>query len=73
MKLRRLREKDFAGIAQTDLDLGPGLNILYGPNDLGKSQDLTDPSVVRPSSAARAWSTSAVRSPTSILTLVLTP
>ena len=37
MKLCRLRVTDFAGIAQADIELGPGLNVLYGPNDLGKS------------------------------------
>jgi DNA repair exonuclease SbcCD ATPase subunit len=37
MRLCRLRVTDFAGIAQADIELGPGLNVLYGPNDLGKS------------------------------------
>jgi DNA repair exonuclease SbcCD ATPase subunit len=37
MKLRRLRVNDFAGIVHADVEFGPGLNVLYGPNDLGKS------------------------------------
>jgi hypothetical protein len=37
MKLRRLRVTDFAGIVRADVEFGPGLNVLYGPNDLGKS------------------------------------
>jgi hypothetical protein len=37
MKIHRLRVESFAGIAEADLAFGPGLNILYGPNDLGKS------------------------------------
>jgi predicted ATP-dependent endonuclease of OLD family len=37
MKIRRLRATDFAAIREADVELGPGLNILYGPNDLGKS------------------------------------
>jgi hypothetical protein len=37
MKIHRLRVYDFAAIREADVELGPGLNILYGPNDLGKS------------------------------------
>ncbi len=37
MKIRRLRVTDFAAIRAADAELGPGLNVLYGPNDLGKS------------------------------------
>ena len=37
MRIRRIQVKDFAGIREADLELGPGLNVLYGPNDLGKS------------------------------------
>ena len=37
MKIRRLRVTDFAAIREADIELGPGLNVLYGPNDLGKS------------------------------------
>ena len=37
MKILRLRVTDFAAIREADIDLGPGLNVLYGPNDLGKS------------------------------------
>lgn len=28
---------DFAAIREADIEFGPGLNVLYGPNDLGKS------------------------------------
>ena len=37
MKILRISVKDFAGIREVDVELGPGLNVLYGPNDLGKS------------------------------------
>ena len=37
MKILRLRVTDFAAIREADIDLGRGLNVLYGPNDLGKS------------------------------------
>ena len=37
MKLHRLRVVDFAAIREADIEFGPGLNVLYGPNDLGKS------------------------------------
>ena len=37
MKIRRLRVTDFAAIREADIEFGPGLNVLYGPNDLGKS------------------------------------
>src|SRR5215203_584316 len=37
MRLHRLRVNGFAGIANVDVAFGPGLNVLYGPNDLGKS------------------------------------
>ena len=37
MKIRRLVVKDFAAIRESDIEFGPGLNVLYGPNDLGKS------------------------------------
>ena len=37
MKIRRLRVNDFAAIREADIEFGPGLNVLYGPNDLGKS------------------------------------
>ncbi len=37
MRLLRLRLEHFACIRSLRLDLGPGLNVLYGPNDLGKS------------------------------------
>lgn len=37
MRLHRLRVVDFAAIREADIEFGPGLNVLYGPNDLGKS------------------------------------
>jgi len=37
MKLHRLRVQNFAAIREVEIAFGPGLNILYGPNDLGKS------------------------------------
>lgn len=37
MKLRRLHVTNFAAVRQADIEFGPGLNVLYGPNDLGKS------------------------------------
>jgi predicted ATP-dependent endonuclease of OLD family len=37
MRLHRLRIVSFAAIGNVDVEFGPGLNVLYGPNDLGKS------------------------------------
>ncbi|HEX3527143.1 MAG TPA: AAA family ATPase [Thermoanaerobaculia bacterium] len=37
MRLHRLRVQSFAAIRDVEIAFGPGLNILYGPNDLGKS------------------------------------
>src|SRR5215831_16885636 len=37
MRLHRLRIESFAAIGKLDIEFGPGLNVLYGPNDLGKS------------------------------------
>ena len=37
MRLHRLRIISFAAIGSVDVEFGPGLNVLYGPNDLGKS------------------------------------
>jgi DNA repair ATPase RecN len=37
MKLHRLYVVGFAAIQEADVKFGPGLNVLYGPNDLGKS------------------------------------
>lgn len=37
MWIRRLEVSDCAGIADASVDLEPGLNVLYGPNELGKS------------------------------------
>lgn len=37
MRFHRLRIQNFATIEHLDVELGPGLNVLYGPNDLGKS------------------------------------
>lgn len=37
MKIRRLHVTDFGAIREADVEFGVGLNVLYGPNDLGKS------------------------------------
>lgn len=37
MWIRRLEVKDCAGVAEAEITLEPGLNVLYGPNELGKS------------------------------------
>ena len=37
MRLHRLHAASFGAIREVDIEFGPGLNILYGPNDLGKS------------------------------------
>ena len=37
MWIRRLEVTNFAGIAGAAIDLTPGLNVLHGPNELGKS------------------------------------
>jgi energy-coupling factor transporter ATP-binding protein EcfA2 len=37
MKLLRLHVTNFAAVREVDIEFGPGLNVLYGPNDLGKS------------------------------------
>src|ERR1700691_6362199 len=37
MRLHRLRITSFAAIGNVAVEFGPGLNVLYGPNDLGKS------------------------------------
>jgi energy-coupling factor transporter ATP-binding protein EcfA2 len=37
LRLHRLHVADFAAIEDVDIEFGPGLNVLYGPNDLGKS------------------------------------
>ena len=37
MKLQCLRVSNLAAIRDTEIEFGPGLNVLYGPNDLGKS------------------------------------
>src|SRR6516162_6370043 len=37
MRLRRLRVASFGAIESVEVEFGPGLNVLYGPNDLGKS------------------------------------
>lgn len=37
MRLRSIRIRNFGCVEQADVELGAGLNVLYGPNDLGKS------------------------------------
>jgi DNA repair exonuclease SbcCD ATPase subunit len=37
MRLHLLKVTNFAGIGEADIAFGPGLNVLFGSNDLGKS------------------------------------
>src|SRR5438128_457680 len=37
MRLHRLRVWNLGAVRDIDVEFGPGLNVLYGPNDLGKS------------------------------------
>lgn len=37
MRLKNFRTKQFAGIRNRDYDFGPGINILYGKNEAGKT------------------------------------
>jgi DNA repair exonuclease SbcCD ATPase subunit len=37
MRLKKLYVKHFGGIKSAEIEFGPGLNVLHGPNDLGKS------------------------------------
>jgi hypothetical protein len=37
VKLLSLRVEHFSCVRKANLEFGPGLNVLYGPNDLGKS------------------------------------
>jgi AAA domain len=37
MRLTRLSVESFQGIDRADIDFAPGLNVVFGPNDLGKS------------------------------------
>jgi hypothetical protein len=37
MRFVKLQVENFRAITSAELELGPGLNVLYGPNDLGKS------------------------------------
>lgn len=37
MWIQKIEVTDLAGIASASIDLGPGLNILHGPNEIGKS------------------------------------
>ncbi len=37
MRFERLVVEAFQAIQHAEIDFGPGLNVLYGPNDLGKS------------------------------------
>jgi recombinational DNA repair ATPase RecF len=37
MRFRRLSVKHLRGIEAAELEFGPGLNVLHGPNDIGKS------------------------------------
>ena len=37
MRFRRIEVRSYRAIDQAELDFAPGLNVLHGPNDLGKS------------------------------------
>jgi len=37
MRFAKLKVENFKAITSAEVDFGPGLNVLYGPNDLGKS------------------------------------
>jgi energy-coupling factor transporter ATP-binding protein EcfA2 len=37
VRFRRIEVRSYRAIEQADLDFAPGLNVLHGPNDLGKS------------------------------------
>ena len=37
MWIQKIEVTDLAGIASASIELGPGLNILHGPNEIGKS------------------------------------
>lgn len=37
MKFRKLKVESFGSVREAVVDFGPGLNIFFGPNDLGKS------------------------------------
>lgn len=37
MRFRRIEVRSYRAIDHAEVELGPGLNVLYGPNDLGKS------------------------------------
>jgi hypothetical protein len=37
VRLNRVYARDFGRITEVEVPLGPGLNVLHGPNDLGKS------------------------------------
>ncbi|HWO14889.1 MAG TPA: AAA family ATPase, partial [Polyangiaceae bacterium] len=37
MRFRRIEVRSYRAIDEAELDFGPGLNVLHGPNDLGKS------------------------------------
>jgi DNA repair exonuclease SbcCD ATPase subunit len=37
MRLLALKVADFGAVEHAEIELGPGLNVLHGPNDLGKS------------------------------------
>ena len=38
MRLVKLSVQRFQCIESAELEFGPGLNVLYGPNDIGKSK-----------------------------------
>ena len=63
MKFHRLRITNFGAIDHEDVELGPGLNVLYGPNHPGNGPAVRDPEnhtlggeyVYEPFSGSRSW------------------
>jgi chromosome segregation ATPase len=37
MRFTRLKTKSFAAVSECDITFGPGLNVVFGPNEMGKS------------------------------------
>lgn len=59
MKFVSLKIEHFAGVISSEVEFGPGLNVLYGPNELGKSttaEAARAALLLQPSSAAhKPW------------------
>src|SRR5262245_47910284 len=56
MKLVRLEVEGFKCIEKAEVELGPGLNVLFGKNDLGKTSlgDAVRAALLLPSTSAEA-------------------